>query len=226
MILNKKGILIMKKINIKNKKVAVISAAMATIMVAGGAFAYFTDLDAAKNKIEIGNVHIELDEPTWDSTPDTDSDGIPDTADEIVPGKEIPKDPQITNTGKNDAYVYMTVEVPMAEIITANEDGTLANGGAARSTELFTFDANSGWELLNVAARDTQSTIYTYGYTGILKPTEKTATLFDKVTFVNAIEGQGLEDTVQEIDVKAMAIQSEGTGSMKEAYEKYSNQNS
>lgn len=42
---------------------------------------------------------------------------------------------------------------------------------------------------------------------------------------VEAIHKKGLENTVQNINVKAFGIQSDNTGTMKEAYTKYINQN-
>lgn len=215
----------MKKINMTGKKAAVAAMAICAVVAVGGAMAYFTDVDTAKNTIEIGNVHIDLTEPKWDSTPDADSDGIPDTAEKIVPGKTIPKDPTVTNTGKNDAYIYLTVTVPTAEIITANTDGSLKNNGMAEETELFALNnIDSAWKLMGVETTSGK-VVYKYGYTKVVKPNEKTTALFDSVTFVNAIEGQGLEDNTYDIDVKASAIQSDETGTMEEAYQKFLNQN-
>lgn len=217
--------IIMKKINMTGKKAAVAAMAICAVMAVGGAMAYFTDVDTAKNKIKIGNVHIDLDEPTWDSTPDTDSDGIPDTADDIVPGQTIPKDPRITNTGKNDAYVYLTVSVPKANVITANTDGTLANDGKAVSTQIYTYTTNSEWKLMSTNTSAADKNVYVYGYTKSIKAGEVTNTLFDSVTFINAIEGQGLEDNIYDIDIDASAIQADETGTMEDAYQKFLNQN-
>lgn len=215
----------MKKINMTGKKAAVAAMAICAVMAVGGAVAYFTDVDSAKNKIEIGNVHIDLDEPLWDSTPDTDSDGIPDTADKIVPGQTIPKDPRITNTGKNDAYVYLTVSVPKANVFTANIDGTLKNNGKASITQLFNYAVNDGWKLMSTDTSAADKNVYVYGYEKSIKAGDVTSTLFDSVTFVNVIEGQGLEDNVLDIDIDASAIQAGETGTMEEAYQKFLNQN-
>lgn len=215
----------MKNIKMTSKKAAIAAMAICAVMAIGGAMAYFTDKDEATNKIEIGNVHIDLDEPKWDSTPDTDSDGIPDTADEIVPGQEIPKDPRVTNTGKNDAYVYLTVTVPKANVITANSDGTLANNGKAATTQLFNYNINTGWKLLSSNTSAADKNVYVYGYTKAIKAGEVTSTLFDSVTFINAVEGQGLEDNTYDIDIDASAIQAGETGTMEEAYQKFINQN-
>ena len=48
----------------------------------------------------------------------------------IEPGKEIEKDPQIQNTGVNDAFVYMEVTVPMADVMAADEEGNRLNKNA------------------------------------------------------------------------------------------------
>ena len=65
-----------------------------------------------------------------------------------------------------------------------------------------------------------------------LKPGEKTATLFNTVTFANIIEGQ-LDTQQLDMPVRAYAIQSTNTGDDKTtvleqataAYQKYVNQN-
>ena len=94
-----------------------ILGALTLVMVTGSAMAYFTDSEQAKNHITIGKVDISLTEPNWDKVPDKEKENI-------VPGKELVKDPTITNTGINDAFVFMKVTVPAAELVTANEDGT------------------------------------------------------------------------------------------------------
>ena len=102
----------------KSKKMtAGILGALTLVMVTGSAMAYFTDSEQAKNHITIGKVDISLTEPNWDKVPDKEKENI-------VPGKELVKDPTITNTGINDAFVFMKVTVPAAELVTANEDGT------------------------------------------------------------------------------------------------------
>ena len=72
----------------------------------GGVSAYLTDFDSAQNQFTVGKVDIELDEPNW----------TPEEYTKIEPGKEIDKDPQITNTGVNDAFVYLEISVPMADV--------------------------------------------------------------------------------------------------------------
>ena len=57
-----------------------------------------------------------------------------------------------------------------------------------------------------------------------MNPGQTTAELFSSVTFCNAIEEQGLEDSEQTITVKSKAIQQEETGTMEEAYGSFINQ--
>ena len=73
------------------------------------------------------------------------------------------KDPKITNDGANDAFVFMSVKVPKANVKTANADGTL-NAGA--NQDLFTYSVNTGWKLIKTNAF-TDSTEYIYAYAGL-----------------------------------------------------------
>lgn len=198
----------------KSKKMtAGILGALTLVMVTGSAMAYFTDSEQAKNYITIGKVDISLTEPNWDKVPDKEKENI-------VPGKELVKDPTITNTGINDAFVFMKVTVPAAELVTANEDGT-KNEKALK--QLYSWEINKGWIQLGDAKAVTENGktiafeyIYAYGSNAscsALAKNASTSALFDKITFLNVIEGQqfadgtGLEESETEINVQAYAIQ-------------------
>ena len=127
----------------KKTKIFLCTASIVGIVGVSGIFAYLTDTDTASNKFTVGKVKIELQEPKWDSATDSDDNGIPDYAENVVPNAIIEKDPQVKNVGKNDAYVYLKVTVPAKKIITAQSDGTLANGGQATDTQLFTYTAQN-----------------------------------------------------------------------------------
>ena len=187
----------------KSKKMtAGILGALTLVMVTGSAMAYFTDSEQAKNHITIGKVDISLTEPNWDKVPDKE------------------KDPTITNTGINDAFVFMKVTVPAAELVTANEDGT-KNEKALK--QLYSWEINKGWIQLGDAKAVTENGkttafeyIYAYGSNASCSALAKnvsTSALFDKITFLNVIEGQqfadgtGLEESETEINVQAYAIQ-------------------
>lgn len=184
----------------------------------GGVSAYLTDYEKVSNEFTVGKVDIELKEPEWK----------PEENKKIEPSKVIHKDPQITNTGTNDAFVYMEVSIPMANVEAAAENGERLG---KKVQELFYFEAKDSWMQLSVQNAESRRT-YTYAYTKILKPQETSEALFDTVKFLNLIEGQ-LDGQTFEIPVRAYAIQTSYTGGssdnlseqIKAAYEKYVNQN-
>lgn len=184
----------------------------------GGVSAYLTDYEKVSNEFTVGKVDIELKEPEWK----------PEENKKIEPSKVIHKDPQITNTGTNDAFVYMEVSIPMANVEAAAENGERLG---KKVQELFYFEAKDSWMQLSVQNTESRRT-YTYAYTKILKPQETSESLFDTVKFLNLIEGQ-LDGQTFEIPVRAYAIQTSYTGGssdnlseqIKAAYEKYVNQN-
>lgn len=67
----------------------------------GGTLAYFTDRDSEANVFTVGDVKIDLNEEF-------------DQGATLIPGVNIEKEATITNTGINDAYVWMTVAIPTA----------------------------------------------------------------------------------------------------------------
>ena len=184
----------------------------------GGVSAYLTDYEKVSNEFTVGKVDIELKEPEWK----------PEENKKIEPSKVIHKDPQITNTGTNDAFVYMEVSIPMANVEAAAENGERLG---KKVQELFYFEAKDSWTQLSVQNAESRRT-YTYAYKKILKPQETSEALFDTVKFLNLIEGQ-LDGQTFEIPVRAYAIQTSYTGGssdnlseqIKAAYEKYVNQN-
>lgn len=184
----------------------------------GGVSAYLTDYEKVSNEFTVGKVDIELKEPEWK----------PEENKKIEPSKVIHKDPQITNTGTNDAFVYMEVSIPMANVEAAAENGERLG---KKVQELFYFEAKDSWMQLSVQNTESRRT-YTYAYKKILKPQETSESLFDTVKFLNLIEGQ-LDGQTFEIPVRAYAIQTSYTGGssdnlseqIKAAYEKYVNQN-
>lgn len=209
--------------NTKTKKYTSIGAIIALIILIdlGATMAYFTSTDTATNNFTVGSVRTILHEDKWDDLADTNNDKLPDVAENITPNKVLTKDPAIENTGKNSAWVYLEVKVPSKNIIVAREDGTRLTSA---DTELFSFTPGSAWTELNKTISKDE-VIYVYGYSTQLAPGKITSTLFDTIKFCNAIETQGLEDSAQKIQIKSMAIQSEQSGTLQEAYAKYINQN-
>lgn len=116
--------------------------ACSAVFTAAGVRAYLTDADTATNTFTVGEVKIDTLEPNY---PGNGSDEVTD----LVPMKEVPKDPQIKNSGKNRAIVFSQIDIPMAEIIVAAEDGTR---GPDMNQEVFNFrreDAAFGEPVMN-----------------------------------------------------------------------------
>lgn len=205
------------KIN-KQLKKGILVATAAGILCVGGTAAYLTDYDLTVNEFTVGKVEVELQEPKWD----------PQNTQALVPTQEISKDPQVKNTGKNDAYVYLEISIPIRSVVTADAAG---NRISKKETELFTFAADNSWTLLESVKKETNQ-VYIYAYNSILKPQETTKALFEKVTFANIIEGQ-LEGQKIDIPIRTYAIQTANTGGTtgsvveqaKTAFQKYINQN-
>ena len=188
------------KFNSKVKYLVVIGA-MLGVLTIGGIMAYFSDGDTATNTFTVGKVSIDLQEPSWD----------PDDTIDLVPGEDIPKDPQVKNDGINDEYVFMEVIIPYANVITANEDGT---ANTAADTELFSYDVNTGWIEVGSSKKDTASKtvprLYAYGTSSTMTALSKNTTtpaLFDTIRFANIIEDGGLGGTNLNVVINAYGIQ-------------------
>ncbi|MGN0536801.1 MAG: hypothetical protein ACI4M3_02350 [Acutalibacteraceae bacterium] len=154
------------------------------------------------NIFTFGNANIDLTEKEWDKL--TREERI------VYPGKEVTKDPKVKNTGATNIYAYIEIKIPCATVHTVDtdEDGKEIIKEATHS-ELFSYNVNSGWELIK-QQEDNNNKIYVYAYTEkVLAPNEETNNLFDKVKFLNIVEGQLEKDTELDISVSAYAIQSD-----------------
>lgn len=180
------------------KKNIVIASALATMLLIRASFAYFVDRDAVTNHFTVGDVEISVSEPDW----------VPEDGELITPKKEIMKNPKITNDGANDAYVFMSVKIPRAEVQTAADDGSLI---PAKEQDLFTYQINSNWKLIKTNQESDHSE-YIYGYVdsngkmSALKPGAATNALFDSVRFINIVEEQ-IDGQELDIDIDTMGIQ-------------------
>lgn len=242
----------MKK-KIGNRAKVLAAVGLLAILGIGGIRAFMTDHEAAANKFTVGKVDFNLYEEAWDGElPDgsyiaTPSDALGiHQAEDIYSGKVINKNPAVKNNSKNDAYLRMRVKVPVADVVTAFEDGTVKNGGVPMATELFTFTENTGTGMRRVPGTPTVEVatpsgadpserpqvyhVYEYEYTGNgdteipLPAGQDIPPLFDQVMFANVIEGQ-VDEAIEFIKVDFRAIQSGGFNSPEEAWATYSRQN-
>ena len=195
----------------KSKKQMVMAAAacaMMGVMVIGGTMAYLTDSETATNTFTIGQVKIDLEEPEYAKLTDTQKKNL-------VPNQIVAKDPQVENTGVNDAIVFLKVEMPKKDVIVAEKDGTRKTTAV---TELFTMlntdidpaadGSTDGKNWVELQGDDTgaDTNIHVYAYKEKLAKDAKTTALFDSIQLQNIIEGQIDTDT-ENIKVTAYAIQ-------------------
>ena len=179
----------------------------------GGTIAYMTDNEAATNTFTVGKVQVDLTEPDW---PGNDDPSVKN----LVSNQEVQKDPQVTNTGVNDAIVFMSVEVPVKDVTVVGADGTK---GAKEKTELFWLkDAADGkgtfanhfsdqWmELTSKGEKDMatgETNRYVFAYKTAVAKDAATDSLFDKIQLKNVIEGEVTAGEAQNVVVNTYAIQ-------------------
>lgn len=183
-----------------NLKSITIAAVLIALLAIGSAIAFFTDKDNKTNDFTVGNISIQLTEPNWNA----------DNGKDLTPNKTISKDPQITNDGPNDAFVFLQVKVPVANVKTAAADGSLQQ---AKSQDLFAYTVNENWtEVSKKSSADSTTYVYAYvGADGTMK-TLAPGNLFDSVTFLNLVEAQIDEGTKISVDVDAYGIQTTDLG--------------
>lgn len=192
----------------KRMLLAALSCILILSLSVFGTALYLTDSDTATNTVTIGDVKIDLLEPSWEDT------------DYVEPNQELPKNPQIKNTGINDAIVYMTVEVPVDNITLTADNGT--KGTKARS-ELFWFkdtsdspsthanNFDSNW--VHLDTKDTGSDLtgtsrtYVFAYKTPLAKDATTTPLFDKIQVKNFIENEIAVGMSEDIHINAYSIQ-------------------
>ena len=203
----------------KKNRTIIAAVILLLVFVVGGAIAYFTDTESKTNIFTIGSVDITLTETGWDALPDTNSNDIPDAAEDMMPGDTVTKDPLISNVStKNPAYVFIKVDVPCTTIVAP----------ATTSEEIFTYTVNAGWTELSTAAvactsAGTASHVYYYGSNGTLTtlakaanaqtPTSTTNPLFSTIALRSTLKGnEGLTDQKQVV-ITGYGIQTTGLSS-------------
>ncbi len=188
----------------KKRKTMIAAIILLLVFIVGGAIAYFTDTDDVTNTFTIGDVDIEVEESLWEALTDTDSNGIPDDAQDMMPGESVAKDPKINNLSTtNPAYVFMKVEAPC----TTDTPGV----------ELFPYTADTThWYLITngTCTNGTITRIYAYGTSSAmtaLAAQGSTETLFDSVTLLSTLTGteNGINTNLDMV-ITGYAIQSEG----------------
>ncbi len=112
--------------------------------------------------------------------------------------------PGVINKGSLDAWIFLEVSVPQKTIRCV--DSETHKKTEPEKSALISFQKNDGWKLLN-QKEDQDQIIYTYGYERLLTPEESTASLFEKASVVNCLEGELDSETKWTMTVKAFAVQ-------------------
>lgn len=204
----------------KMKGVLLTGAVCATAIT--GAFAYFSGTAQTKENVftivagEKGNNTAgTIEEPNWPKE-DTDTDGIPDAAEDLVPGSEVKKDPQLKSNVEYESWAFLKVEVP-----TINAQ-MKADSGVDKVYDSVTYQINSS-DWVDVTASvdgagksDTagENSVYVYAYNKKLSAGGKTGALFDKITVPDFTKTTAVRDSV---DVSGALIQTQGYASYNDA---------
>lgn len=133
---------------IKNVLLTGLSLALVAAVAIGGTLAYLT-VDAGNeiNVFSVGNINVSLDEEVGIYGEGGEVKETEDGAEyiEVMPGDYLKKEVTVTNNGKTDAYVAVTVTLNNATAINAAIDevyGDSDKGGTAQKMYDFIFD---GW---------------------------------------------------------------------------------
>lgn len=199
----------------KNMKPILIAGAAVACLGIAGVSAYFTDAAKITNTFTVGKVEVTPDEPAWEPP------------ENIVPNQEFDKNPEVTNSGNNDAYVFVKVKIPKAKVAYADQDGTKHNTEKSEAVPLFRIAYNdsetpgfnnSKWAEVPGTAVDNETEYtrtFVYGTSSAaeaLTPKAKTESLFDTIKFANVLEGQSIEGSKLDVDVTTYAIQTDYLG--------------
>ncbi|MCL1797600.1 MAG: hypothetical protein FWG24_04740 [Eggerthellaceae bacterium] len=164
----------------KKKYIVLLSALLTVVLAAGLTFAYlFTKTDELTNMFTFGdNIKAELTEPNWDE----------DEAKDLVPGKVVPKDPQITNTSENEISEWVAIHLTFTD----GASDALSDADMARLLDLITIDWNmDDWTLADSAMQDAVVQVWAYNYE--VAPGETTTPLFNTVTINETVSPDDLE---------------------------------
>lgn len=199
----------MKKIR---KKYIIAALSLVGVLVIAVTMAYFSDTDTVTNSFTVGDVEMKIIEPNYPVDP---NERI------LAQGQQMPKDPTVVNTGKNDELVFLRVSMPLEKVTLLDTDGQKIDDGTAKLSEIFecltdsenkTTDGNithnKDWILLDEPETRSQTKIYLFGYSKKVKAGDESEPLFDKVKLVNFIEQSSITTSAEKIDIFAYAIQS------------------
>ncbi len=186
------------------KRRSSISVILAIILSAAIGFTAAQELlytEQRNNNFLFGDVKINLTEEEWDKLPKDEGAVI------LYPGRTVDKDPAVKNTGVSDIYIFLEIYVPKKESVKIVENEEIKD--SEKGVQLFTYEINQEWELIESDCTSLDYNRYVYGYKEIVKKEGKTVPLFNEVKFLNVLEGDIEMGTELTIKVNAKAVQSD-----------------
>lgn len=191
------------------KKITALALVVAILAIAiiGGTLAYFTDTKTATNTFTVGNVKIKLDEQNPGTNERTET-GAAYTS--VTPGVAYAKDPTVTNTGNNDAWIRVNVTLSNAAAFKA----AAAKHGVTDLATVFGGHDETKWTLAGIKDTSDDTTkntlTYSYYYKTVLAQGASTGPLFTTVTVPKSFTTADMEAIGNfTITVTADAIQKE-----------------
>lgn len=116
------------------KIIALLLVIVLTVTISVGAtLAYLTDRDSKVNVFTIGDISVELNEEFEQGSP-------------LIPGEKVTKEVSVTNTGKNDAWVWYTITYPKALDLTESGKTILWTGFATENHDNAGYDGYNDGE--------------------------------------------------------------------------------
>jgi predicted ribosomally synthesized peptide with SipW-like signal peptide len=193
----------------KKKLIAILLVVcVAAITVSTASLAYFTDKQVVENTFAVGNVTIKLDEAMVEIDGNGHAVLVPDqrtsanqSYGNLYPGFGIKKDPTITNTGTESAYVGAKVMInPQKEISDKTVFENLISGGLLDDSTKAT--VKKAWN---------GSVYEIYIVCNAALSTNETAKLFDTLAVNTAYTNEQMKELASmKITVEAYAVQSVG----------------
>ncbi len=196
------------------KTAAAVLGCMGIFLASAGITNAFLQKPAGRldNVVTPGSIGTELTEPLWKKEAGKD----------LVPGQAVSKNPMVTNTGENDSWVFLRVDVPVRRISLV--DPETKRKTEKKDRELLSFQADTdAWELVEKKT-DAGAAHYVYGFKKILPKGASTPPLFGEVAFVNYLEGELNPEEVLTMPIEAVAIQSNvenAYAGLKSVYQEY-----
>ena len=112
------------------KRIIILTAVLLLLVSFGFTYAFYTDNESHINKLTMGKIQIDLEEPDWDETdetggPNNTPNGIPDAAEKATGNKQINKNPVVENTGMNEAIIFLRITCPKENVTMIADNGLI-----------------------------------------------------------------------------------------------------